>query len=151
MNLTQGLLNRISDMLNRDATNYTVFLRLYELSERYGVDDLSACIREAFGESAEVENEEGISVDDILVEMDELLSYAGDSGAGPSDSVLNSREFQGGLVELKDCTLSLAKQADAVKKFCFRAGHPAYPVFWDFAYAFFADGKVSILIGSSSD
>jgi hypothetical protein len=45
----------------------------------------------------------------------------------------------------------LANQAKMVKRFWFAAGHPAYPVFWDFAYAIFGSEMTTIVVGSSSD
>lgn len=42
-------------------------------------------------------------------------------------------------------------EADLVAEFGFRKGHPADPVFWDFAYDIHSNGKRWIFIGSSSD
>jgi hypothetical protein len=151
MTLTQELLDRIAGILNRDATNYTVFLRLYKLSIANGSGDLGAYIRKAVGTDAEIGGTEEIGVAELLAEMGSLLMYAGDPGAGPNDLVLKSTEFSRLLSELNECTSELANQAERIERFWLKAGHPAYPVFWDFAYILLKRETATILIGSSSD
>jgi len=151
MTLTQGLLDRIAGLLNRDATNYTVFLRLYQLSTASGADDLEACIREAMRADAEIGGAEEITAANLIAEMDGLLRYAGDPGAGPAEPVLGSKELSELLTELGGDISQLTSQAKTIKRFWFAAGHPAYPVFWDFAYAFFGNEMATVLVGSSSD
>ena len=41
--------------------------------------------------------------------------------------------------------------AERVALFWLKNGHPAYPVFWDFAFAAYTDEGVHVLMGSSSD
>lgn len=151
MTLTQGSLDRIAGLLNRDATNYTVFLRLYQLPTASGANDLEARIRQAVRADAKIGGAEEISAANLIAEMDGLLRYAGDPGAGPIESALGSIELSELLTELKRDVSELAGQATTIKRFWFAAGHPAYPVFWDFASAFFGNGSTTILIGSSSD
>jgi hypothetical protein len=151
MTLNQALLDRIAGLLNRDATNYTVFLRLYQLSTASRDNDLEVCVRKAVSADGEVGGADEISPANLLVEMERLLGYAGDPGAGPSESVLRSKEFSDLLIELKSCISELAGSAKTIKRFWLKTGHPAYSVFWDFAYAFFTRKSVVILIGSSSD
>jgi hypothetical protein len=151
MKLAQNLLDQIAELLNRDATNYTVFLRLYQLPAASGDDDLGAYVRKAVSACAEIGDAEEISAESLVAEMEVLLRYVGDPGAGPSEPVLRSKEFSDLLAELKDTTSELAWQAKTIKKFRFKAGHPAYPVFWDFAYAFFTSEMTEIFIGASSD
>lgn len=151
MTLTQSLLDRLVGLLNRDSTNYTVFLRLYQLSTAAGADDLDVCIRTAVGADAKIGGAEAISAENVIAEIDGLLRYAGDPGAGPTNTVLESSELSDLLTELERSILELASQAKTIKRFWFAVGHPAYPVFWDFAYAFFGNEKAAILVGSSSD
>lgn len=94
---------------------------------------------------------EQVGATDLVVEMEGLLRYAGDSGAGPSDAVVRSRALSDVLSELKDGISEWAAQAKTIHRFEFEVGHPAYPVFWDFAYAFCTGGVTTILVGSSSD
>ena len=151
MTLTQDLFDRITRALNQGATNYTVFLRQYQLSMDGAGNDLTACVRKAVDSDAEVGGAEQIEVAVLLSEMNDLLSFAGDPGAGPDASVLESKEFLNMLVELRECTSELAGQANRVERFWLKKGHPSYPVFWDFAY-FLSNAEIAtILIGSSSD
>lgn len=151
MTLTQELLDSITKLLNRNAINYTVFLRLYQLSMAAGNDSMRACIRNAVGPDAEIGGVEEIGVTDLLTEMDGLIRFAGDSGAGPDASVLKSDEFSDLLAKLNESTSELAGQAKRIERFWLKTGHPAYPVFWDFAYFILKDEAATILIGSSSD
>lgn len=151
MTLSQSLLDQLVALLNRDATNYAVFLRLYQLSTASGADDLEGCIRTAVSADAKIDGVEAISAENLISEMDGLLRYAGDPGAGPGEAVLGSSEFSEVLTELKHDISELASRAKAIKRFWFVEGHPAYPVFWDFAYAFFENEKMTIFVGSSSD
>jgi len=151
MTLTQALLDRIAELLNRDAGNYTVFLRLYKLSVTSDAADFELGIRKIVRADAEIGGVEEISAANLIAEMDGLLRYAGDPGAGPAETVLRSRELSELLKELERDISELASQAKTIKRFWFAAGHPAYPVFWDFAYAFFADEMLTVLVGSSSD
>lgn len=151
MTLTQGLLDRITRLLNRDATNYTVFLRLYQFSMADGGNDVRAYVREAVNAEAEIGGAEKIEVADLLAEMDGLLRFTGDSGAGPHASVLKSEELSDLLAELRESTSEVAGQAKRVERFWLKTGHPAYPVFWDFAYFILKGEAATILIGSSSD
>ncbi|MBV7460167.1 MULTISPECIES: hypothetical protein [unclassified Acidovorax] len=151
MMLTQSLLDRLVGLLNRDATNYTVFLRLYRLSTAADADDLDVCIRTAVGGDTKIGGAESISAENVIVEINGLLRYPGDPGAGPTKTVLDSSELYDLLTELERSILELASQAKTIKRFWFAVGHPAYPVFWDFAYAFFGNENTTVLVGSSSD
>ena len=151
MTLAQELLDRIAGLLNRDATNYTVFLRLYQMSIAGGGDDPRAYIHKALGADIEIGDVEKIEEADLLAELDELIRFAGDPGAGPNDSVLKSEELSDALIELNRSVSELANQAKRIDRFWLKAGHPAYPVFWDFAYIFLKGEAATILIGSSSD
>jgi len=146
MTLTQKLLDRITGLLNRDAINYTVFLRLYQPSIA-DCDDPKAFIREALGVSAEIGGAEEIGVVDLLAELDGLLRFAGDAGAGPSDLVLKSKELSDLLNKLNEGILGLTSEVNEIKRFWLKTGHPAYPVFWDFAYIFMKGKTATILIG----
>lgn len=89
------------------------------------------------------------TVQDAEKEIMEMVLYEGDTGAGPID--LESKKSE--IVELMNKVFSRInlQGADMVSEFGFRKGHPAYPVFWDFAYDIHSNGKRWIFIGSSSD
>jgi hypothetical protein len=154
MTLSQELLDRITRLLNQDATNYTVFFHLYQvpLADSDGSNDLSACVRKALNAEAEIGGSEEIAGADLLAEMEALLRFSGDPGAGPDASVLQSNELSSLLTELRESTSKLTHLAKKIERFWFKTGHPAYPVFWDFAYSIVVEGQAAtILIGSSSD
>lgn len=154
MTLRQGLLDQITRLLSQDATNYKVFFHLYQVSlaDADGGNDLSACVRKALYAEAEIGGSEEITGADLLAEMEGLLRFSGDPGAGPDASVLQSTELSSLLTELRQSTSKLTDLAKKIERFWLKKGHPAYPVFWDFAYFIVVEGETAtILIGSSSD
>ena len=44
-----------------------------------------------------------------------------------------------------------SSKANRIEKFRLDEGHPAYPVFWDFAFLFTSSDEATVLVGSSSD
>ena len=75
--------------------------------------------------------------------------YKGDVGAGPLE--LESKEAE--ITELMNEVFSLIniEKAEMVSEFGFKNGHPADPVFWDFAFDIHSNGQRWIFVGSSSD
>ena len=64
---------------------------------------------------------------------------------------MQSEEFAR-LLELTMAEVSSAvESATKIETFRFSEGHPAYPVFWDFALLFASPTETVILVGSSSD
>jgi hypothetical protein len=88
---------------------------------------------------------------DVLTEVEDALRYAGDGASGPDHSAVLSERFR----ELMGRVLSHIEQAGSkvtvIEKVWLKHGHPAYPVFWDFAYVFAGPLGAEILVGSSSD
>ena len=91
------------------------------------------------------------SVHELLADVTSSLSYAGDDGAGPDRSDLQSLKFRKLLTNVIAEVCSLADRSSKIEQFTFGAGHPAYPVFWDFAYLFTGPVQSVVLVGSSSD
>ncbi|QQV57463.1 hypothetical protein JK151_18460 (plasmid) [Ralstonia syzygii subsp. celebesensis] len=148
--MNQQILDELSLALNEGAKNYTVFLHLYQVPVMKNEAPLSY-VFEAFGLGAVIGGIEDVQADVVCSEVEESLLFAGDEGAGPSNLVLNSEDFIKLVVDVKREILNLANESSKISKFWLREGHPAYPVFWDFAFMFFGKKGVSILIGSSSD
>jgi hypothetical protein len=151
MTLDQGSLDDIAVRLNRGGANYSVFLRLYRCSDERGPIDLDRALRLSMGNGVQVGGVEDLDVAAVAAEVDGMLRYGGDVNAGPDPQVLVSEEFRTLLAGLADEVSALGKRALAIKRFWLSSGHPAYPVFWDFAYAFLEERSATILIGSSSD
>lgn len=148
--LTQQLLDRIADTLYEDASNYHVFLKVYRVANVASADALSA-IRKALGTQAQLEAADGVHAEEAWTEIESALLHAGSDGAGPSNAALGSAALAVMLAELKGEVFALANRATRIERFALREGHPAYPVFWDFAFLFREDGKAVVFIGSSSD
>jgi hypothetical protein len=130
--------------------NYQVFLRVYRVpfaphapAESY--------IAAALGSSAVVGEVAVASRIEVVAEVEDSLRYAGDEGSGPEQSVLDSQRF-------KDLVLAVIAELERaisgstlLTRFCLLEGHPAYPVFWDFAFVIAGQSGGLVFVGSSSD
>ncbi|MBJ7314281.1 hypothetical protein ACFOLJ_22530 [Rugamonas sp. CCM 8940] len=148
--MKQELLDLIAAQLNENAVNYTVFLQFYEMPFT-GAMDAQALIHEAFGANAVIGSKEEVQAEAVFPEVEESLCYAGGDGAGPADAVLRSEMFKKLIAELRGDLTQLVADSGKIERFWLQDGHPAYPVFWDFAFLFQSDEKATIVIGSSSD
>lgn len=148
--MKQELLDQIAAQLNENAVNYTVFLQLYQVPFTESTDS-QALIHEAFGANAVIGGNEEVRAEAVCPEVEESLCYAGDDGAGPADATLRSEMFKKLIAELRVDLTQLAVDSGKIERFWLQDGHPAYPVFWDFAFLFQNDEKATIVIGSSSD
>ncbi len=82
-------------------------------------------------------------------EVTEQLLHVGDGGYGPLELDAKRSEI---LNLLEDLFMHVhLDQANSITSFWQTKGHPAYPVFWDFAFDIQNGGKRWILMGSSSD
>lgn len=130
--------------------NYQVFLRLYNVAfapeapaEWY--------ITQALGPSVDIGGVVPATGPALLAEVEQSLRYAGDENSGPQSAALRSSRFKA-LVPAVLCELKQAVAgASLVAQFWLRDGHPAYPVFWDFAYVIARPSGGLVFIGSSSD
>jgi hypothetical protein len=143
-------LNEIATILNTGALNYTVFLKSFDIPLTRPLPS-EVLIRQALGEAATVGGIEKVQSASVWPEVQEALLYAGEPGAGPSAIMLTSEAFAASMKMLEHTIGELAGTAAEIESFWLRKGHPAYPVFWDFAFIFKANTRATILIGSSSD
>lgn len=148
--MQQDLLTQMEDLLNEGGLNYSTFLRSYTVERISGLE-FDEVIQKAFSHKIAIDNLRNVSVAEVEANIRECLSYKGMEGAGPDEGVISTPEFLGLLDDIcKDARFE-SKRSLALKSFRFQKGHPAYPVFWDFAYTFLNERKCSILICSSSD
>ncbi len=143
-------LSALADLLNKGGKNYTVFLHCYLVPQRFGgtAEDL---ISAALGRNTVVGGVRMTASGEMLAEIRSSIGYAGDSGAGPDPSVIQSADFGKLLTDLlKDVDVA-ARAATKIEQFWLKEGHPAYPVFWDFAFLLTGTREAVVLIGSSSD
>ena len=148
--MRQDLLRQMEDILNNGGINYTTFLRSYAVPRCPGVS-LDELAKEALGQAVVIDNVQDVSASEIESDLRECLAYAGDAGAGPEEGIIGSTEFCVLLDNLCEDMKIQSEQSISLKSFRIEEGHPAYPVFWDFAFAFLREGEGEILICSSSD
>lgn len=138
------------ELLNRNGTNYTVFLKCYSVPVQFGALS-EQLIRAALGVRAVVGGVQTVTPSELSMDVQSSLSFAGDSGAGPDPGAIHSEDFDTLVATLLADIDAVARVALRVEQFWLKEGHPAYPVFWDFAYLFTTASEAVCLIGSSSD
>ena len=146
--MVEALLAELEQLLY--GYNYQVFLHAYRVSFAPG-EPTAWYVAQALGPSAVVTGSVPVSGPEIAAEVEQSLRYAGDEGSGPKPAALRSARFN----ELVLAVLSELERATAgaslLAEFGLREGHPAYPVFWDFAYVIAGPAGGLVFIGSSSD
>lgn len=130
--------------------NYQVFLRLYRVPL---ASEASAegYILQALGPAAVIGGVSSVNVKDMLAEVEESLRYVGDASHGPKPAALRSRNFKELVTSVLDGLDEMTKAATLLAQFWLKDGHPAYPVFWDFAFVIAGPTEGVVLVGSSSD
>lgn len=148
--MDQQLLQDIAEILNTDSLNYSVFLQVHEmpLPKPPGT---AALIKMALGTEAVLGEIKDVQSTSVWPVVEEALLYRGDDSAGPSAAIIKSEKLATAIGMLKGQVAELVSTATRIESFGLKDGHPAYPVFWDFAFLFSSDASATILIGSSSD
>ena len=148
--MNQHTLSSVADFLDDAGWNYSVYLRSYATSPTEGASS-KQLIRSALGSTAVIDRIEAVTPVEVVSEVRTSISYAGDSGAGSDPKAMQSGRFSELLAALLQETEAAARSAVRVEQFWLSAGHPAYPVFWDFAFLFTGTNEALVLVGSSSD
>lgn len=130
--------------------NYQVFLRIYCLTFAPS-EPAGWYIAKALGPSALIGGMVPATGREVLAEVERSLRYAGDVGSGPDPSALSSEKFNELVVRLLSELERAIAGAEILAQFWLRDGHPAYPVFWDFAFLIAGPADALVFIGSSSD
>lgn len=90
--LTQRTLTEMADLLNSDALNYSVSLRVYsDLIETAG--DINSIVNGLIGHKVVLNSVRDASVTEVVEMLLQSLGYVGDDSAGPGPSVLKSTDF----------------------------------------------------------
>lgn len=139
-----------ASFLNATAWNYSVFLRSYRTTFKASHSS-GEVIRSALGVAARLGGIFDVTAQEALAEIKDSLSYAGDCAAGPDPEAIQSARFTELLATVLAEVSSTASKAIQIEQFWLEEGHPAYPVFWDFAFLFKTEHEAVVLIGSSSD
>ncbi|UEP29916.1 MULTISPECIES: hypothetical protein [unclassified Burkholderia] len=148
--MNQVLLDKISEELWGGGLNYCVFLKAYTVAAA-NLHQSAELISTALGEGAIVVDVVEVGVESVVDTVKFSLLYAGDNSAGPSKEALESEVLAGMLGELLLELRLLMAKATSVEAFALKAGHPFYPVFWDFSFIFRSASNATIFIGASSD
>ncbi len=143
-------MSAICDLLNLGSINYTVFLQSSDLSLP-GDRPSAEVVQAALGTGAVVGGAGSVTVAELVDEVQARLRYPGASGAGPAPGVIDSTRFKELLATLTTELRAVCARASSIEQFWLKAGHPAYPVFWDFAFLVRSEAVSHVLIGSSSD
>ena len=143
-------MSAIGDLLNRGGTDYSVFLRSSDVALP---DDRPSAelVQAALGTEAIIGGARNVTCEDLVEEVQASLSYPGSSGAGPAPGIVDSALFKELLATLTTELVTACDGASGIEQFWLKAGHPAYPVFWDFAFLVRNKAKSQVFIGSSSD
>jgi len=127
--------------------NYEVWLNLYgPLDPDLGLEE---ALKIGVSKEAQLSGVVPSSPQEAISEITEMILYEGGIGHGP-ERLDEKREEIMSLMNKIFAIINI-DEADLVAEFGFREGHPAYPVFWDFAYDIHSNGKRWIFVGSSSD
>lgn len=137
-------------LLNEGSYNYNIFLQSYSV-RRPSRGSSEQLVRMALGDEAVVGKIDAVTPEDMQAQVASSIAYVGDSGSGPRLEGLNSQRLKDLLAALLADLAQASSQATKVEQFWLEAGHPHYPVFWDFAFILTSAKEASILIGSSSD
>ena len=140
-------LEKLEDML--EGGNYTVFLHVYKV--QHDVDAAPASIILSVFPDAIVGNTSTCDVGTALRKFEHDVQYRGDYSHGPDPDVIDSVEFKSAFATVRSHFQSTCLSAVSIHDFWLQNGHPAYPVFWDFAFLIQQGSQSVIWIGSSSD
>ena len=144
------LLTQMADLFDSDGTNYTVFLRSYSCALN-GLTEVEDIVQGLVGHAVIVGEVRDCNPAEVAEELLECLAYVGHPYGGPGPLTLELPEFS---KLCRDILLEVTNAIDysnAVKSIEFLGGHPAYPVFWQFAFLFLGSDNHRLLVGSSSD
>lgn len=144
----ESVLSELSKLLC--GYNYEVFLRRYKVLYSPGAVT-EQYVSEALGQTAVLGGSCSVTRREVLGEVKESLLHAGDEAYGPLPSVLASEKFHELLASVLAHIEQSASSATLIEQFWLKEGHPAYPVFWDFAFVIASPLGVELFIGSSSD
>ena len=143
-------LSEIEKFLNTDAWNYTVFLRFYETSPTKDASK-EAIVKTLLASQNVLCSLERVEKSSVWPVIESCLLYAGTDGEGPAASTIKSAKMAALMLDFEHRVRRLSDSADTIDAVDLQDGHPAYPVFWDFAFLFSGEETASLLIGSSSD
>lgn len=130
--------------------NYQVFLRSYNVFHPPDANCQEILCLALSNEALQGDTCQ-VTIDKAVASISGCLEYSGDEHHGPKFARLQSSKFDKLRVELVELVRQQCRSSISVTGFWLAEGHPAYPVYWDFAFLFRGNETSTILIGSSSD
>ena len=132
--------------------NYVVSLGLYRTAAVPGATP-EELILAALGPNTVVGGITPFTGQEVMVEVEQCLRYAGDEGHGPDRATLDfhARRFERLLGRLRRQIEHSLSEATTVVQFWLSEGHPFYPACWDFAFLFVRPQGAEVFIGAASD
>lgn len=127
--------------------NYEVWFNLYGPAD--SDPSLADALKDLISNNCTVSRISPSSPTEAVSKIMDMVLYEGDIGSGPID--LDSKKAEISELMSKVFSIISIEHAELVAEFRIKEGHPAYPVFWDFAFDIHSKGERWILIGSSSD
>jgi hypothetical protein len=144
----EAVLSELTEILF--GRNYAVYLRRDTMPFLPGAGAVQY-VAQALGPAAVVGGSCTATGQEVLAAVEGALRHTGDRGYGPPPATLRSEKFE----ELLKSVLSHIEQALSgathIEAFWLKKGHPAYPVFWDFAFVIAGPAGAEVFIGSSTD
>lgn len=147
--MNQILLSRMGNLLDSNGTNYTTFLESYSVTPAEG-DKVQDIVTAMVGQRVAITDLRHCSLAEVTETLRDCLGYIGED-EGPDPDTLASPEFSSLLQGIIEDVAQAIKHSNVVQSFRFLDGHPAYPVFWEFAFLFLGKDSHQLLVGSSSD
>jgi hypothetical protein len=132
------------------GTNYTVFLADYS-GETINQMSLNDNASRLIGDPVKVGGSSPVTMAEINEEIRRCISYKGDDSHGPVDMNAKKGIVDKWIDEYLSWINRICDGSTMITQFWLKSGHPAYPVFWDYAYFIEQNNASYILIGSSSD
>jgi hypothetical protein len=148
--MNQSVLTEMADLLNSNGINYSVFLKVYS-DDVIGASEVGDIINKLLNQGVVVSRVCDVEVSEVIAELQQCLGYVGSKSDGPGVETLRSGQFSFMLNRILEDVRQLNETSYGLKSLVFAKGHPAYPVFWDFAFLFLRADKHVLLVGSSSD
>jgi hypothetical protein len=142
-------LDLLTTIIERGAGNYVVSFLLYEVDHDQGAT-LEEIVQSSIN-GAKIGNSSTATTDDVLRDVRDGIEYEGDESHGPAQEDLKSKQFLETKGRVMAELLAILNKADRILHFTFQDGHPAYPVYWDFAYLIGGRTHSYVFVGSSSD
>mgnify|MGYP004710872635 FL=1 len=148
--MDQKLLDGIVEILEENALNYSVFLKIFWLQHQGALTN-EDIICKSLEKNVSFYGINSIEKDEIFHVVLSSLMYRGDVGAGPSKENLNSSKLKLLMENLVLSLNEIISLSVGLYSFDLKGWHPAYPVFWDFSFLFRGSNFSFVFIGSSSD